>query len=187
MKRVIAAMVAALLMVGLVAGATFAASGPKVSITATGTVTGVDDIGTCGQVWATDSLTKTLHLTRLTATTYNLEVKEDGPFTTIAGSSPGACESGANNGNTVAAGITGKDHQEFNQTVTTPLTPNLDPKCAHNACAGADAFLAAVFGTADLTRTAWVFTGHYTTGSNGTWFDTSVNWPRNDRGDITGS
>lgn len=36
-------------------------------------------------------------------------------------------------------------------------------------------------------RGGFSWTALYVTRANGIWFDTSVNWPLNDRGDITGS
>lgn len=188
MRRVLAAASAAALVVGIFAGPTLAGRGGFSPITATGHAI-QDDIGSCNNVWATDSLYKAYKLTLVTAGVYNLEVNEGGPFTTIAGKSPGACEkTGAYNGETVAAGVRGLDYQKFNQTVTSAATPNQHPNCAaNNSCAGSGDFLTAVFGSGPLTRGAWSFTALYVTRANGIWFDTSVNWPLNDRGDITGS
>ncbi len=183
MKRLFAAMTAALLMAALVPAAA-SGRGP-LPITGAGHAIAVPDYGTCGNVWATDSLDKAYKLTRVTATRYNLELKEDGTFTTHAGVSPGACESGTKNGHTVVAGVTGTTHQEFNAIVTSDTAPNSTPNCAANACASSSSFLNAVFGSGGWARDPWSFTGHYRTSSNGTWFDTSVNWPLNDRGDIT--
>jgi hypothetical protein len=119
---------------------------------------------------------------------YNLEVKESGTLTTLPGQSPGACESGTDNGHTVAAGITGLTHQTFDAFVTPSVTPNRHPECG--VCAGSGNFLDAVFGagnyTSGYTTGADSWTAHYQTRSNGTYFDTSENWPHNNRGDITG-
>jgi hypothetical protein len=149
------------------------------------------DTGTCNNDWASVSLDKTYKLTRTGVGTYNLEVKEHGLFTTIAGKSPGACESGTDNGNTVAAGVTGSAVETYNAVVTSTATPNSKPDCSSNSCPGTGGFLNAVFGAGNYTsgyatgNYSWA--NHYQAGSNGTWFDTSVNWPLNDRGDITGS
>jgi hypothetical protein len=149
------------------------------------------DIGTCNNEWASVSLDKSYKLTRTGDGTYNLEVKEHGLFTTIAGSSPGACESGTDNGNTVAGGVTGSAVETYNAVVTSNATPNTHPDCSSNSCPGTGAFLNAVFGAGNYTSGyatgAYSWANHYQAGSNGTWFDTSVNWPLNDRGDITGS
>ena len=107
------------------------------------------DIGSCNNDWAMVSLDKAYKLTRVSDGVYNLEVKEEGPLTTLAGTSPGACESGTDNGNTVAAGITGRTHQEFNATVRSAVTPNRHPECG--VCAGSGDFLDAVFGAGAAT------------------------------------
>jgi hypothetical protein len=146
------------------------------------------DIGSCNNEWATVSLDKAYKLTLVTDGMYNLEVKEEGPLTTLPGKSPGACESGTDNGHTVAAGITGRTHQEFNATVKSAVAPNRHPDCGVSGCAGSGDFLDAVFGAGvgNYTRDAWSWTAHYQTRSNGTYFDRSVDWPLNNRGDITG-
>jgi hypothetical protein len=187
-KRVFASVVSLALLGAFALAAPAAASvGGFAPITATGHRI-QNDVGSCNNDWASVSLDKAYKLTTTKAGGYNLEVKEAGPLTTIAGISPGACESGANNGNTVAAGITGKTHQEFNAPVTATTAPNPNPDCvANNGCAGSGDFLNAVFGAGSWSRGGFSWTAHYEAGSNGTYFDTSVNWPLNNRGDITGS
>jgi len=158
-----------------------------------------EDIGTCNNVWALDSFNKFYTITPNEDGTYNVQVNyKDGTFVTTGGSnpyggrataSPGACEGGLDNGNTVAAGVTGKTHQEYNGTVTGTLSGN---SCTPETCLDTISILNAVFNS-DWKWTIlsdgghWTWTGHYEAGSNGTWFDTSVDWPYNDRGDITGS
>jgi hypothetical protein len=148
----------------------------------------VEDTGTCNNTWALDSFNKFYTLTANLDGTYNLQVNyKDGTFVTLAGPSPGACESGTNNGNTVFAGVTGRTHQEYNATVTATAPANRNPNCGANnaACTGSGGFLDAVFGAGNWERTDFSWTGHYEAGRNGTWFDTDVDWPLNDRGDIT--
>jgi hypothetical protein len=152
-------------------------------------IVGADDIGTCNNVWAQDSFNKLYTLTTNRDGTYNLQVNyKDGTFVSNAGTSPGACESGSDNGSTIAAGVTGRTHQEYNATVTATSLPDPTPDCgANNGCAGSGDVLNAVFGAGNWSRTPFGWKNHYQAGSNGTWFDTDVNWPLNDRGDITGS
>ena len=154
-------------------------------------ITGADDIGTCGNVWAKDSFNKFYTLTlNKDGSTYNLQVNyKDGTFVTNGGASPGACENDLNNSNTVVAGITGRTHQEFNIPVSATTTPIPNPDCGidNAACESANSFLTAVFGAGKFERSPYSFTGHFEAGNNGTWFDTSVSYPFNDRGDITGS
>jgi hypothetical protein len=152
-----------------------------------------EDIGTCNNFWAVDSFDKFYTLTLNHDGTYNLQVNyKNGTFSTLAGASPGACESAPapdGNGKTVVAGITGKTHQEYNHTVSAIAPPNQNPNCGVNnvLCPSAKSFLDAVFGAANWSYTSDLsWTGHYEAGNNGVWFDTSVDWPNNDRGDITG-
>ena len=149
-------------------------------------IVGADDIGTCNNVWAQDSFNKFYAITANTDGTYNLQVNyKNGTFVSIAGSSPGACELGFDNGNTIAADVTGKTHQEYNATVTATASPNSNPDCsANNGCLGSGNVLNAVFGAGNWSRTGFGWQNHYEAGKTGTWFDTDVNWPFNDRGDI---
>lgn len=152
-------------------------------------IIGADDIGTCNNVWALDSFDKFYTITPNKDGTYNVQVNyKNGTFVTLAGKSPGACESSANNSNTVAAGVRGRTHQEYNATVTATAPANQNPDCgANNDCTGSGDFLNAVFGAGNWSRSDFSWTGHYEAGNNGVWFDTDVSWPLNDRGDITGS
>lgn len=177
----------AALAVGIVTSQALAAKGmPPINVTVAGVSQG--DIGTCNNTWAQDTFDKLFTLTKNVDGTYNLQVNyKKGTFVSFAGMSPGACESGTNNGNTVAAGVTGRTHQEYNATVTATTAADSNPDCGtgNTACTGSGQFLDAVFGAGNWSRTDFSWTGHYEAGSNGVWFDTSVNWPLNDRGDIT--
>lgn len=174
------------MVLAAVTGLASASVGGLPTIRGTGTAV-QDDIGTCNNAWASDTLTKTFKLSATsTAGTFSLDVKEQGAFTTNAGSSPGACETGTDNGGTVSAGIIGKSTQQFDTTAYSSSAPNVAPDCSANACGSSGGFLDAVFGSGNWAKDAWTWNGHYTAGSNGTWYDTSTNWPLNDRGDITG-
>jgi hypothetical protein len=148
------------------------------------------DIGTCNNVWALDSFNKFYTITPNKDGTYNVQVNyKDGTFVTLAGQSPGACESGADNGNIVAADITGRTHQEYNGTVIGTLIPGAVCGCG-TLCVDTTSILNTLFqpGWSWVILPDgghWTWTGHYEAGSSGTWFDTSVDWPLNDRGDIT--
>jgi hypothetical protein len=151
-----------------------------------------EDIGTCGNVWALDSFNKFYTITPNKDGTYNVQVNyKDGTFVTLAGVSPGACEvtggSAPGNGNTVAAGITGRTDQEYNGTVIGTLIPGA---VCGAGCVDTQTTLDKLFqpGWSWMILSDgghWTWTDHYKTRRNGTWFDTSVNWPFNDRGDIT--
>jgi len=193
---------AAVLMVG--ASALSASAAPSASadngtrtITALSIGVTADDIGSCGNIWATDTFNKFFQLKKTGNGTYNLTATyRNGTFVTVldpetglSPKSPGACESGADTGNTVGAGITGRQTQDWSVTVTTIASANKTPDCTDNACVSATGFLTAVFGTVP-TLGSWTNVGNYTTKNNGSWFDTqgpSVTWPLSDTGDITGT
>ena len=147
-----------------------------------------DDIGTCNNVWAVDSFNKFYTITANRDGTYNVQVNyKDGTFVTQAGSSPGACESGSDNHGTVAVGVTGITHQEYNGTVIGTLSgASCDATCVDTTSILNKLFKSGWTWVVLPDGGHWTWTGHYEAGSNGTWFDTSVNWPLNDRGDITG-
>jgi hypothetical protein len=184
-KVVLAACAVVALALGVVTATAPASGGPPIK--GTGTASGADDIGTCNNVWAEDTLTKTFMLfATSTPGVYSLEVKEDGSFVSNSGPSPGACESGSNNGSTIAAGVIGKLSSQWDNTVTATAAPNRTPDCSNNACGSSGGFLDAVFGSSNWTKGDWSWDAHYTApGGHGTWFDTDVNWPLNDHGDIT--
>lgn len=195
-KRTVSIIGAALLMVGasaLSASADSSASNGNGTQTITALSTGViaGDIGSCNNTWATDTFNKFFQLKNNGDGTYNLTATyRNGTFVTIAGTSPGACESGVNNGHTVGAGITGRETQDWSMTVTATAPANKTPDCTNNACVGSGGFLDAVFGPGNYTRGEWTNVSYYTTKNNGSWFDTqgpSVTWPLSDTGDITGT
>lgn len=168
--------------------------GLKGPIKATVAITGAQDFGTCNNVWALDTFNKAYTLTANHDGTYTLNVDyRQGRFVTVAGMSPGACEttggSGPGDNSMVGAGITGNMHQSWSIPVTAASAPNRNPDCAaNNGCVGSSDFLTAVFGSDGFTKAPqsdWTYTGHYEAGRHGTWVDTWANWPFNDRGDIT--
>ncbi len=146
-----------------------------------------EDIGTCNNVWALDSFDKGYTITSNMDGSYNVQVNyKNGTFVTLAGKSPGACESGSDNGNTVAAGVTGKTHQEYNGTVIGTLSgATCGAGCVDTTTVLDTLFMPGWHWVVLSDGGHWTWTDHYEAGSNGTWFDTSVNWPLNDRGDIT--
>src|SRR3981081_2401442 len=66
------------------------------------------DSGTCGPDWANDTFDRFFTVTQNSDGMYNLrEDFRDGRFVTIAGVSPGACETSTPHGLTVPGGIRG--------------------------------------------------------------------------------
>jgi hypothetical protein len=77
---------------------------------------GSTDSGTCGPDWATDTFNRhfTVFQNKDDGSFVVVEQFKDGSFVTMAGSSPGACNTpNTNNGGTVVAGITGDLHGYF--------------------------------------------------------------------------
>ncbi len=70
---------------------------------------GSTDSGTCGNDWANDIFERVFTATRNADGSYTLrEDYRDGKFVTIAGASPGACETGTAHGATIRAGVRGE-------------------------------------------------------------------------------
>ena len=139
------------------------------------------DSGTCGNSWATDTLKRSYFVRKNTDGSYRLFALDRGMFTTAAGQSPGACETGdSHHGATVTAGITGRVGGFVASTITGG-TFNPNATCA-TVCNRA-AFISAFFGssaheTVDkfvfvyvakdpaLIKHMWVNAGNATTSNN---------------------
>ena len=68
----------------------------------------VTDHGTCMNAWATDTSTRTWSVKKNKNGTFRVSRRDKGTFVTLAGQSPGACETTAKHGHTVTAGVHGK-------------------------------------------------------------------------------
>ena len=141
------------------------------------------DSGTCGNDWANDTFDRFFKVdtTPNADGTYNVKEEfKNGSFVTIAGLSPGSCET--NPGGTVAAGVTGKMHGSFDMVVT---GGTFNPNATCPAVCTTAGFVAAVFG-ATATYVVPTFDFHYSAGRNGQWKNASANRGGN-HGDITGT
>jgi hypothetical protein len=77
------------------------------------------DYGTCTNTWADTSQKTTYYVPKKSKDgTYQVQFDLAGTFSSIAGQSPGACNSGTDNGNTVSKGIKGKMVQNFHIVVS---------------------------------------------------------------------
>lgn len=143
------------------------------------------DSGTCGNNWANDTFNRFFTI-NLTEPNTVIEDFKDGTFVTVAGSSPGACETGTNNGNTVADGVTGKFQGSFDIEVTGG-TFNPTAQCTPTTCNTTAGFIKTVYGTSATYITgATYFLFNYSADSNGQWKNASANRGGN-LGDITGT
>lgn len=104
------------------------------------------DNGSCGgQPWATLQETRTYSVKDNGNGTFTLRRTDKGTFTTMGGTSPGACETGSKHGHSVRAGVTGRFVGYLLGTVTAsafnPKATCTDP----SVCATREGFLQTFF------------------------------------------
>jgi hypothetical protein len=101
------------------------------------------DHGSCGNVWATDTLQRTLIVQKRSDGSYTVTRRDRGTFVTLAGQSPGACDTTGKHGHLIVAGVKGKLEGYLRGTVT---GGTFDPNAACNAvCASTTPTLIAAF------------------------------------------
>jgi len=105
----------------------------------------VPDNGTCGNQWATDTSNRTWSVKKNKNGTFRVERKDKGTFVTLAGQSPGACDTTGKHGHLVTAGIQGKFHGYLRGTVSNG-TFNPNATCDAACIGNTPAFIAAFFG-----------------------------------------
>lgn len=123
------------------------------------------DSGTCGNNWATDAFNRSFTVNTQNPLYFN-EYFTDGSFVTSAGQSPIACASGADNGNTVGAGVTGKLKGAYYNVVVSNGTYNPQAKCTATTCNTTAGFVATIYGLS-ATYTVNTYDFDYTTPENG--------------------
>ena len=129
-----------------------------------------NDSGTCGPDWAADTYSRRFITTLPADMSGNYHVVEkflDGAFTTFAGTSPGACQAGPDNGNTVKGGVKGTFSGFYDLTVmggtlnvngTCDLVTDPGPQFGQCTTAG---WVSGHFGpSATYTLNDWGFTYH---------------------------
>jgi hypothetical protein len=84
----------------------------------------VDDHGSCGNAWATDTSMRTWSVKKNNDGTFRVARKDKGTFLTKAGQSPGACDTTGKHGHLVNVGIKGKFRGYLSGTVTGTFNPN---------------------------------------------------------------
>ncbi|MDX6476740.1 MAG: hypothetical protein QOH95_2251 [Gaiellaceae bacterium] len=104
------------------------------------------DNGSCSTPWATDTVMRTFTVKDNHDGTFAVTRRDRGVFVTLAGASPGACETTGQHGKTVRAGVTGKLEGFLRGTVTGG-TFNPNATCTGASCGFTDTFLATFFGT----------------------------------------
>ncbi len=125
------------------------------------------DGGTCGNIWATDTDNRDFTVKDNRDGTFTVQEEfKDGTFVTIAGQSPGSCETGNHHGSTVLAGITGRFHGEEEGVVTGGAYNPNGCSATPAACTTTSGFIKATFGmTATFSGTTYAF--HYAAGDQG--------------------
>jgi hypothetical protein len=111
----------------------------------------VPDNGTCGNQWATDTSTRTWSVKKNKNGTFRVTRKDKGTFVTIAGKSPGACDTTGKHGQLVTAGIKGKFRGYLTGTVSNG-TFNPNATCDAACIGNTSAFIAAFFGSGPQTQ-----------------------------------
>lgn len=105
---------------------------------------GSPDSGTCGNNWANDTFTRVFHVDQEDNTLVLTEFYKNGHFVTVAGFSPGGCQTGSDHGHFITAAVRGSFHGFLRGTVTGG-TYNPDATCP-DPCNG-DTFVPAFFGS----------------------------------------
>jgi hypothetical protein len=170
----VAAMMAVLVIAGNAWGAAAAHYGPYAS--------GSPDEGTCGNTWAEDTFDRlyTVKTKPNKEGKYSvMEQFKNGTFTTLAGQSPGACDT--HPGGTLTGTVTGK-MQGYFSLVVSGGSYNSSATC-EPACHTAE-FVAAFFG-AGATYEVTSYDLHYKAKKHGVWKNASADKGGNS-GDITG-
>jgi len=104
----------------------------------------VPDHGTCRNTWATDTSKRTWSVKKNNDGTFRVTRKDKGTFVTLAGQSPGACDTTGKHGKLVTAGIKGKCRSYLTGTVSGG-TFNPNATCAAACIGDTTAFIAAFF------------------------------------------
>jgi hypothetical protein len=107
-----------------------------------------EDNGSCGTPWAMDVIKRTYSVKDNGNGTFTLRRTDRATFTTLAGKSPGACDTTGKHGNTVVAGIKGKMQGYLVGTVKA-TSFNKNATCV--AACFTDTFLATFFTGAEFS------------------------------------
>lgn len=108
------------------------------------TVTTTDN-GSCGAAWATDVVKRTYVVKKNRDGSYRVTRFDRGRFVTLAGVSPGACDTTGDHGRTIRAGVQGRMVGYIRGTVTGG-TFDKNATCTGPDCGFRDVFLRTFFG-----------------------------------------
>ena len=131
-------------LAGDVTAAACNGDGANQLVNVTYTLTDDADSGFAGNAWATDTSLRTWSVKPSGNGTFRVTRKDKGTFVTLAGQSPGACDTTGKHGHTVTAGVHGKFRGYLSGTVSGG-TFKSNATC-NAACLGdTSAFIAAFF------------------------------------------
>src|SRR6266516_6462202 len=105
----------------------------------------VTDHGSCGNGWATDTSMRTWSVKQAQNGTFRVGRQDKGTFVTIAGQSPGACDTTGKHGAHVNVGINGKFRGYLRGTVSNG-TFNPTATCAATCIGDTAVFISTFFG-----------------------------------------
>jgi hypothetical protein len=105
----------------------------------------VPDHGSCGNVWATDTSTRTWSIKKNQDGTFRVSRRDKGTFVTAAGKSPGACGATSKHGQLVNAGINGNLRGSLRGTVSHGIF-NPAATCAAACIGDTGVFITTFFG-----------------------------------------
>ena len=124
---------------------------------------GSTDSGTCGHDWANDTFERVFaaSTTRNANGTYSATERFiEGRFVTMAGKSPGACNTSVPTGGMIGAGVKGRFHGSF-KIVIKGGTFNPNAKCTQTTCGTTADFVHTVYGaTSTYDIPTFEFTYH---------------------------
>jgi hypothetical protein len=143
------------------------------AIKRTFTVTTTDN-GSCGTPWATDVVKRTYVVKKHKDGSYTLTRFDRGNFVTLAGRSPGACDTTGAHGQTIRAGVQGRLVGYIRGTVTGG-TFDKNATCTGPDCGFRDVFLKTFFGpnaqySCDTNSSDCKFDFHYVARDQGLLF-----------------
>src|SRR4029079_7845331 len=106
----------------------------------------VTEHGSCGNAWATDTSTRTWSVKKNNDGTFRVGRTDHGTFVTLAGQSPGACETKGKHGHLLNAGINGKFRGYLRGTVSNG-TFNPTATCSAACIGDTTVFISTFFGS----------------------------------------
>jgi hypothetical protein len=184
MKRLLAAMTAAVMMVALGSSAALAKPNTNTFKSGPWAFSGPDS-GTCGNNWANDTSNVIFTVTPNTDGSYNVvETYSQGHFVTIAGDSPASCDvTYTDHGTAIIGGVSGK----FIGTVIFTVTGTFDRTASCAAPCTRSTWVLAFFGTNTWTETAWSFQYNASPSAKGLLYNQWTNASTGNFGDIASS